>query len=63
VIWDWIVIVGCYLFAAFFLRLLGGFGSAADAISGWGRRSSLKRVQRLRWVPPSYSDRGRTSSS
>lgn len=57
------MIVGCYLFAAFFLRLLGGFGSAADAISGWGRRSSLKRVQRLRWVPPSYSDRGRTSSS
>jgi hypothetical protein len=35
---DWAIIVVLYLFAAGFFRLLGGLGSAADALEGWGRR-------------------------
>lgn len=62
-VWDWVVIIVCYLFAAFVLRLLGGFESAGDAIAGWGRRSSESRVSRLRWLPASYRDQRPTSSS
>jgi hypothetical protein len=62
-VWDWVVIVVGYLFAAFALRLLGGFGSAAEAITGWGRRWSEKRIGRLRWLPESYRPQRPTSSS
>ncbi|MEO8291440.1 MAG: hypothetical protein ABI649_10660 [Gaiellaceae bacterium] len=55
------VILGCYLFAALFLRLLGGFNSAADAISAWGRGSSLRRLRRRGETPRSYA-RSRISS-
>jgi hypothetical protein len=63
VVWDLLVIVGGFGFAALLLRLLGGFASAADAIAGWGRRSSLRRLHRLRWLPPSLRDQRPTSSS
>ena len=53
--WDWVVIVGCYAFAAFFLRLLGGFGAAGDAIAGWGRRSSESRLRRSGHSPDTYA--------
>ena len=46
-VWNWVLIVGCYAFAAFFLRLLGGFNSAADAISRWGRHTSIRRISRV----------------
>ena len=36
--WDWAIIVVLYLFAAGFFRLLGGVGSAGDALAGWGHR-------------------------
>jgi hypothetical protein len=45
--WNWVVIVGCYAFAALFLHLIGGFNSAADAISRWGRHASIRRISRL----------------
>lgn len=61
--WDWVLIVGGYLFAAFFLRLLGGFNSAADAISGWGRRTSLRRIAGLRWVPSTFRPQRRATTS
>ena len=35
--WDWAIIVVLYAFAAGFFRLLGGVGSAGDALAGWGR--------------------------
>jgi hypothetical protein len=41
--WTWVVIVGLYLFAAGFSYVLGGVGSAADALEGWGRSSSSLR--------------------
>ncbi|MGH3030274.1 MAG: hypothetical protein ACRDNE_05840 [Gaiellaceae bacterium] len=62
-VWDWLVIVAGFGSAALFLRLLGGFASAGDAIAGWGRRSSLRRISRLRALPPSFRDQRRTSSS
>lgn len=61
--WDWVIILVCYGFAAGFLRLLGGFNSAGDAIAGWGRRASARRLPHLRWLPPRSVQRGRTSSS
>lgn len=36
--WDWAIIVALYLFTAGVFRLLGGLGSAGDALAGWGRR-------------------------
>jgi hypothetical protein len=45
-VWNWVVIVGCYAFAALFLRLIGGFNSAADAIANWGRTTSVRRIRR-----------------
>jgi hypothetical protein len=63
VVWDLVVIVAGYGFAAVVLRLLGGFGSAGDAIAGWGRRSSEKRMGKLGWLPPSFRDYRGTSSS
>jgi hypothetical protein len=63
-VWDWLIILACYGFAALFLRLLGGFNAAADAIAGWGRRASLRRLTRLRWVPPAArAQRDPTTSS
>jgi hypothetical protein len=40
---DGAVIVGLYLFAAGFAYVLGGIGSAADALQGWGRSVSSVR--------------------
>ena len=53
--WNWVVIVGGYAFAAFFLRLVGGFNSAGDAISRWGRSSSAKRLAKSGKSPASYA--------
>ena len=58
---HWAVIVGCYLFAALFFRLVGGFNSAADAVSSWGRRSSLRALRKRGLTPKSYA-RSRISS-
>ena len=45
--WSWIVTVGCYLFAALFLRLIGGFNAAGEALSRWGAAESRKRSDRV----------------
>ena len=45
--WSLIVTVGCYLFAACFLRLLGGFNAAGEALSRWGASESRKRADRM----------------
>ncbi|HEY3069662.1 MAG TPA: hypothetical protein VGJ34_05045 [Gaiellaceae bacterium] len=53
--WNWIVIVVCYGFAALFLRLIGGFNAAGDAIANWGRRSSTRRFRRQGVTPSTYA--------
>jgi hypothetical protein len=55
VMWNWVVIIGGYLFAALFLRLLGGFNAAGEAIANWGRRSSAKRIAKNEESPASYA--------
>lgn len=45
--WSWIVAAGCYLFAAGFLRLIGGFNSAGEALSRWGATESRKSAARV----------------
>ena len=45
--WDAILIVGCYAFAASFLHLLGGLGAAEDALRNWGARESRRRAPEL----------------
>ena len=37
---TWAIIIGCYAFAAFFFRLLGGLDSAGEAMAEWARRLS-----------------------
>jgi hypothetical protein len=54
-VWNWVVIIGGYLVAALFLRLLGGFNAAGDAIANWGRRSSRKRMAKKGESPASYA--------
>jgi hypothetical protein len=54
-VWTWIIIVAGYSFAALFLRLIGGFNSAADAIASWGRRSSARRIRRLGHTPGTFA--------
>jgi hypothetical protein len=54
-VWNWVVIIGGYLFAALVLRLLGGFNAAGDAISRWGRHSSEKRMAKSGESPASYA--------
>jgi hypothetical protein len=54
-VWNWIIIVVCYGFAALFLRLIGGFNSAGDAIRGWGHSSSVKRLRRSGHTPRTYA--------
>ena len=44
--WNLLLIVACYMVPALILRYLGGFNSAADAMSNWGRRSSLRRIRK-----------------
>jgi hypothetical protein len=56
-----VIIVTCYTFAALVLRSLGGFGSAGDAVSTWGRRSSLRTLRRRGLSPRRYA-RSRISS-
>ena len=53
--WNWIVIVGCYAFPALFLRLIGGFNSAADAIANWGRSASARRIRRSGLTASTYA--------
>jgi hypothetical protein len=60
-VWNLLVIVACYLVPALVLRWLGGFNSAADAVSTWGRRSSLTAIRRRGLTPRSYA-RSRISS-
>jgi hypothetical protein len=54
-VWDWVIIVGCYAFAAVFLRLIGGFSSAADAIASWGKSSSVRRLSRSGQSPANFA--------
>jgi hypothetical protein len=37
---NWVIIIGCYAFAAGFFRLLGGLDSAGEAMADWARRLS-----------------------
>jgi hypothetical protein len=53
--WNWAIIIGGYAFAACFLRLIGGFNSAGDAISRWGRNSSARRLAKSGHSPTSYA--------
>lgn len=59
--WNLLIIVVCYTFAALCLRFLGGFNSAGDALSTWGRRSSLTRIRKRGLTLRSYA-RSRISS-
>jgi hypothetical protein len=54
-VWNWVVIVAGYGFAAFFLRLIGGFNAAGDAMANWGRRASERRLRRSGESPASYA--------
>jgi hypothetical protein len=54
VVWSWIIIVVCYGFAALFLRLIGGFNSAGDAIANWGRSAATRRIRRQGHTPTTY---------
>lgn len=60
-VWNLLIIFACYMVPALILRYLGGFNSAADAMSNWGRRSSLKRIRRQGLTLKSYA-RSRISS-
>jgi hypothetical protein len=53
--WTWVIIVLCYAFSALFLRLMGGFNSAGDAIANWGRRASVRRIERAGHTPRTYA--------
>jgi hypothetical protein len=55
IVWNWVIIIGGYSFSALFLRLIGGFNSAGDAIANWGRRSSVKRLAKSGQSPSSYA--------
>ena len=44
---TWAIIIGCYVFAALFFRLLGGLDSAGEAMTG---RTLGKRLVRIRVV-------------
>jgi hypothetical protein len=44
--WSWIIVVILYLCSAGFFSLLGGLGSAADALEQWGRNSASTRTGR-----------------
>lgn len=59
--WNLLIIVACYLVPAFVLRFLGGFSSAADAVTNWGRASSLKAIRKRGLTPRTYA-RSRISS-
>jgi hypothetical protein len=54
-VWNWVIIIGGYAFAAFFLRLIGGFNAAGDAIAKWGRSSSANRLAKTGQSPVSYA--------
>jgi hypothetical protein len=41
---EWIVIGVLYVAALVFFRLLGGFGSAGQAIRGWGQSRTAGRA-------------------
>jgi hypothetical protein len=53
--WTWVIIVAGYGFAALFLRLVGGFNAAGDALRGWGRRASERRLEQSGDSPASYA--------
>jgi hypothetical protein len=55
VVWTWILIIACYAFAALFLRLIGGFNAAGDAIANWGRNASTRRIRRRGHTPQTYA--------
>jgi hypothetical protein len=55
IVWNWAIIIGGYSFSALFLRLIGGFNSAGDAIANWGRHSSVKRLAKSGQSPSSYA--------
>jgi hypothetical protein len=40
---TWTIIVVCYLFGAGFFYLVGGLGSASEAVQGWARTSTAVR--------------------
>jgi hypothetical protein len=56
-VWNLPIIVACYLVPALVLRWLGGFNTAADAISRWGRSSSVRKLRRGGHTPRSYARR------
>lgn len=53
--WTWVLIVCGYAFSIFFFHIVGGINSAADAIQGWGRRSSERRIRRAGLSPASFA--------
>jgi hypothetical protein len=55
-VWTWILIVACYGFAALFLRLIGGFNAAGDAIANWGRHAARRRIRREGHTPRTFAE-------
>jgi hypothetical protein len=55
-VWTWVLIVGCYAFAALFLRLIGGFNAAGDAIANWGKHAATRRIRRQGHTARSYAE-------
>jgi hypothetical protein len=56
-VWNLPIIIACYIVPALVLRWLGGFNTAADAISRWGRSSSVRKLRRAGHTPRSYARR------
>jgi hypothetical protein len=53
--WTWVIIVVGYAFSLFFFRIVGGLGSAAEAIQSWGRHSAVTRLRNDGGSPRTYA--------
>jgi hypothetical protein len=45
--WDWVIIGLGYAVGLGFFQVLGGLAAASRAIQDWGRRTSLRRAEKL----------------